>query len=392
MRVLHLIPSVHSRYGGPSQAVRLMAMFQSSAGIQADIATTHQVRVERKDASHEDEIRPRVFSFSSQLGEYKFSLGLWRWLQENLQNYHILHIHSVFCFSTAMAATLARKFKIPYIVRPLGQLYPWALNNRSGLLKKVYLSLFEYKTICRADALHFTAEHELHHCGIPINTTKSYVLPLGSEPLQSISKTKALALYPQLKDKRILLFLSRIHPKKGLSLVLPWLGEVLMQRPGWVIVIAGAAGDHSYLESLKKLIRQRGFLSQVFFVGQVSDENKAALYNLADLFVLPSHSENFGIALVDALAAGVPVLTSDQVGICETIVNNQAGLVFRLNESDFSFAVTRLMDDANLRQEMSTKAKALAQTEFDWKLITVKQIERYEAIIKLSATSQKYVA
>lgn len=390
MRVLHVIPSIDARYGGPSYAVRAMVRSQNEVGIRADIATTYKANNtghKTQDVSDERQVIRNdikaglLFSFPSCLGEYKFSWGLWHWLSENVKNYDIVHIHSVFCFSTAMAAATARKAGIPYIVRPLGQLYPWALNNRNWLLKKAYLAIVENETLTHAAAIHFTAQNELKQSEIETDKARAYVLPLGIELPEEMSKGIAMTFYPELQNKKILLFLSRIHPKKGLDLVLPWLATLLDQRPDWIFVIAGDADSSDYLESIKVIVSRQKIQSQVVFTGQVTGDRKTSLYVLADLFLLPSHSENFGIVVVEALAAGVPVLVSDQVGLQDEISKNNAGLVFYLKETSFSDQVIRLMDDEGLRKTMSKNTQRLVRNKFNWSAITQQQKKYYEELL-----------
>jgi len=404
MRVLHVIPSLDKKYGGPSYAVRAMVRFQNEAGIRADIATTYKKRVESRKSKVERKSEEtalnntdgeqivkdgqslasgRIFSFLSCLGEYKFSMALCIWLNQNIQAYDLVHIHSMFCFSSVAAATIARKASIPYILRPLGQLYPWALANRSSIKKRIYLTLFEAKTVQCSSALHFTSQHEKDNYGLCGVMPKSYLLPLGVQPGVKLSSEAIRSLWPEFASKKIILSLSRLHPKKGLHLLIPWLSSFLNEKnhEDWALVIAGS-GCLDYLKKLNALVSNYRLSGKVIFLGDVSGARKEALLQLCDLFILPSQSENFGIAVAEALSAGSPVLISDQVGLASDVVHSQSGLVFSLNGESFSKQFGQLIKNPDFRAKCAANAKNFAQKQYGWDDITQKQITLYEQIIK----------
>jgi len=403
LRVLHVIPSIDEKYGGPSYAVKAMMDFQNTAGIEAHIATTHQTSnkkiagtqefsqwnsrqvVSGGKVRHRDEMIGSwtgmdFFSFSGSLGEYKFSWGLWLWLQRNVQNYDIVHIHSIFCFSSVAAATASRRAGVPYIIRPLGQLYPWALSNRSAIKKFFYLAMFESRTIQRSSALHFTTQHEKENNGLSGAMPFSYVLPLGVRSVQTLSTEMISSLWPDFSSKKILFSLSRLHPKKGLHLLIPWLSSFLKKSYELVLVIAGR-GQPDYERILRDLVAQYQIADKVFFLGEISGIRKEALLQSCYLFILPSQSENFGIAVAEALFVGAPVLISDQVGLASDVIESQAGLVFALNKESFERQFKPFIENPDFRARCAVNAAEFAHKKYNWEAITQQQRNFYEEVI-----------
>ncbi|MBD3379243.1 MAG: glycosyltransferase [Candidatus Omnitrophica bacterium] len=376
MKVLHVISSLDKKYGGPSKALVEMVLAQKRAGICPEIAAT---RFPGENPEVPERVKTRFFERC--LGEYKYSPGMRKWLEEHIKKYDIVHIHSVFVYSTMLAARLAEKEKIPYIVRTIGQLYEWSLRNKSYLLKKIYLELIEKRTLEKAAMLHFTTEDERDNLIVKLKRKQGYVLPLGVRIGGVMARREAYARFPGFEDKKILLFISRIHPKKGLETVIPVINGIFRKYPDWILVIAGE-GRESYVNELKEKIDSLHTGKHVHFTGYVFGKEKEALLSLADIYILPSYTENFGVAVAEALAYGKPVCISKNVGIASDIKKYNAGKVFELREDSISESLGELMCSERKRTKMGANALRLAGEKYDWDTITQKQIKIYEKIIK----------
>lgn len=374
MKVLHVIPSIHPRYGGPSKAVLEMCKYQNKFGIKSEIATTHF-----KNEKLSQPKNVKVYSFQSKLGEYKYSPKLKEWLKKNIQKYDIIHIHSVFCYPTHLASRLAKKYKIPYIIRTIGQLYPWCLKNESKLKKLFYFKIMEKNNLEKADALHFTTEDEKKNLGLWVNYKSSFILPLGIEKSKKLNKREFKKSFPEISNKKIILFLSRVDPKKGLEKLIPSISNLLKKQKDLVLVIAGN-GRKDYINKLKDLIRRYDLQKKIIFVGSVKGKNKNLLLQNSNLFILPSKSENFGISVIEAMQAGLPVAISDKVGIKEEIKKSDAGLIFPLKKARISDSIRKLINNEELRKRLSKNAKKLIKEKYDWNKITKEQIEIYKKI------------
>lgn len=371
MKILHVVPSIAKEEGGPSKAVIEMCKEQNKQGIKSDILTTHKNN-KRKVKNQ------KVYSFKSYLG-YKYSPKLKKWLKNNISGYDLLHIHTVFCYTTYLAAKQARRTNTPYIIRTIGQLYPWCLNQKK-LKKKIYLELIERKNLENASLLHFTTEDEKENMGINIEND-SYILPLGIKKTEKIRKEKFNELFPKLKDKKIILFLSRIHPKKGLDLSISSLERILKNKKEWVLVIAGD-GPKRYVKKIKNLVEKLDLVEKVKFTGFVGGDKKQALLQNSEIFILPSHSENFGISVIEAMQSGTTVATSNNVGVYKDIKKENAGEVFSLDEKEIRESIRKLINNSKIRKKQGKKGKKIVKEKYSWNKITKKQINIYKNIIK----------
>jgi len=222
----------------------------------------------------------------------------------------LVHLHGLWRLYHAQVARCAAKFGIPLVISTHGMLEPWALN-RGRRVKQLARKLYQDRILRTAKCLHATAPEEaetLRRLGFrnPIA-----IVPWGVEvpPGKRQDQGPGGVTLSIPKGKRAALFLSRIHSIKGLDLLLPAWANVRHRFPEWVLVVAGE-GETSYRAELKKLVERLEIEDCVFFPGPVYGENKEGIFSMAELFVLPSRSENFGLAVAEALARGVPVITT----------------------------------------------------------------------------------
>jgi glycosyltransferase involved in cell wall biosynthesis len=348
--------------------------------------------------------------FRKRLEFYKVSPGLAGWVNRHVEDYDLVHIHALFSFSSVAAAWAARSAGVPYVVRPLGTLNRYGVEKRRPWLKRLSLKFIEGPILRHAAAVHFTAEaeqKEAESLGIPM---KSVVIPLGVEA-EALGTTAVagsqtgnafLAQYPQLAGTRILLYMSRLDPKKnveGLLKAFSLLGKPdpanppsSMGRMVWesgasytanndvVLVIAGE-GAPSYVAGLHNLARELGLGERVLWVGQIAGEVKAGALAAARVFVLPSFSENFGIAAAEALLAGLPCVLGRGVAIAAEVAEAGAGLSVSPQPEAIAEALRTLLDDEALRAEMGRKAAALAEERYSLEAMGKRLVALYERIV-----------
>ena len=217
----------------------------------------------------------------------------------------IIHDHGIWLPSNHASARAAAKLGVPRVVSPRGMLSQWALDHR-GWKKRLAWRLYQRADLESASAFHATAEKEAVEIRALGFTQPIAVIPNGIEiPAAPLSPSPSPAR--GRGGTKVALFMSRLHPKKGvLDLILAW-GRV---RPrNWELWLAGP-DEGGYRVTLEKEIARLGLAEEIRFLGEVGDAEKARLFARADLFVLPSHDENFGLVVGEALAAGVPVVTT----------------------------------------------------------------------------------
>lgn len=386
MKILHVIPSLSSKRGGPSFAVRYMAQAIAAIGNIVDVIATDDDGPEHLSVPLEQPIVEYGVTyryFRRQTRFYTASWPLTRWLAKHIHEYDLVHIHALFSYSTIPAAYYANRDNVPYIIRPLGTLNRWGIQNRRAHLKQISLRLIERPLLRRAAALHFTCEQERQEaCEVGIHGP-SVILPLGLDLslYQSLpTKGNFLSRYPHLKDKTLILFLSRLDPKKGFDLLLPAFAQVHHEHPDIALIVAGS-GETAYVMQLQAQAQALGIEQAIIWVGFVAGEEKLSMLAAADLFVLPSYSENFGIAVVEAMAAGLPVIISDQVGIHHEVSRGNAGLVIACQVAELKDALMLLGTNSQQRRILGDNGRHLVAELFSQAAMTRHLLAMYEQVL-----------
>jgi glycosyltransferase involved in cell wall biosynthesis len=388
MRILQIVPSFSLVYGGPSQMVRGFSSALAQEGIEITLLTTNTdgdagqapLDVPLKKPIQQDNYQVIYFPCSP-FRRYKFSLDLLQWLSNNASEYHLAHIHALFSPVSTAAATIARFKHLPYIMRPLGTLDPADLQKKRQL-KQIYGWLWEKPNLAGAAAVHFTSQQEAlisHRFGAK---TKDLILPLGVDIPQLPDRGMARRQFGIDHDVPIILFMSRLDRKKGLDLLLPALER--LQTAGWdfhFVLAGGNPQDSEYVAEIERAIALSSLQQRTTITGFVRGEIKLALLQDADLFVLPSYYENFGIAVAEAMATGTPVVISNGIHIWQEIERAGAGWVSECDLERLTETLTEALRSPELRQEKAINARNLVQKHYNWKAIAQQTIEIYSKII-----------
>lgn len=378
-----MIPSLGPHRGGPSYFLPLLARDLGAAGVTVEIAATDDDGADRLDVPLG---RPVMFEgatthfFPRQARFYTFSLPLAAWLRTHVTSYDLLHIHALFSFAALPAALFADRHRVPYIVRPLGTLNHYGREQRRPHLKRASFRVIERPILEHAAAIQYTSEQEGNEAADLGLRQPSTIIPLGidlSTYTALPSPDSFLDRHPELRSRPIVLFLSRIDPKKGLDLLLPAFAHA---APDAALVIAGR-GDAGYMSYLERQAANLGLGDRVTWTGHLSGDEKLAALAAATVFVLPSYSENFGIAAVEALAAGVPTIVSTGVAVASDIRAHDAGVVVGLTEADLAEGMSRLLSSASLREDMSRRGRRLARDHFSMQIVTERTLDLYRSIL-----------
>jgi glycosyltransferase involved in cell wall biosynthesis len=227
MKVLHVIPSLSPKQGGPSLVLPVIVRALTEAGLQVDVATTDDdgtrahLSVPLEQPIEQNGATYIYFRKSTEF--YKFSFQLTRWLRKHVRDFDVVHIHALFSYSSIAAGFIARRQGVPYIVRPLGVLSRWGMQNRRPVLKALSFRMLESQILGNASAIHYTTKIEQceAEASFPIlKTVKSIVVPLPVVTKQGGDAGRFFDKFPAAKGRPIILFLSRIDPKKGIELLL----------------------------------------------------------------------------------------------------------------------------------------------------------------------------
>jgi len=365
MRYLQVISSLDPANGGPADGVARLAEASLRQGHEVEIATLD------KPGTHWGASLPcPVQCLGPALGTYGYSLRFYTWMQNNAARFQAVIVNGLWQHLGYATRAALSGSRIPYFVFSHGMLDPWFKRRYplKHLKKLVYWTLAEQRVLRDASAVLFTCEEErlLARQSFGTYQAKELICPYGTPGTDGDPATQRetfLRAFPQLRGKRLLLFLGRIHPKKGCDLLIEAFARIAPHHPDLHLVFVGP--DPTNWEGrLLDMARQHG-VHAVTFAGMLRGDAKWGAFRASEAFVLPSHQENFGIAVVEALSCGVPVLISDKVNIWREIDSANAGLIADDTLEGASLLLARWLKlDALARQRMAQYGVRLFQSSF----------------------------
>lgn len=387
LKVLHVIPSISRRRGGPSVAALEMVAALRADGVDARILTTNDDGPDLLDDlpigtwTEWDGVPVLAFRrWSPPIGpvrEFAFSPGLNRWLAGHLDEFPLLHVHALFSWPSTSAMAQARRAGVPYVISTIGQLCRWSLR-RHPRRKRLLLSLVERRNLEAAAGLHCTTDAERDEAADLGLGTPAFVVPLGVQLPDAA--LLPLAQRPQGEGCRFL-FLSRLHPKKQLEVLLDALALLIQQQPGraWSLQIAGD-GDPAYVASLQRQAKRLQIDHHLHWLGFIEGESKWRTLAAADWFVLPSASENFGIAAIEALAAGTPVILSPDVAVADQISRAGAGWLCAAEPAALAETLAAALRGPD--PQLRCAARNLARQAYSWPAIAAQLRSTYTSVLQ----------
>jgi glycosyltransferase involved in cell wall biosynthesis len=314
------------KFGGTAEAVRMLLQY-APAGVVTELTT-----LDGPDEPFLRGLAGEVHALGPVRPTYGYSRQLLRWLEANRGRFDGVVVHGLWQYCTR-AVHKAMRGRVPYMVFPHGMLDPYFKRAfpMKHLKKWVYWASTEYWVLRDAARVLFTteAERELAKESFWLHRWKAEVVPLGTAPPEgdpAQQREAFFAVLPQARDRRLLLFLGRIHAKKGCDMLVEAFARAAARDPELDLVMAGPDQQNSRA-ALEQRVRAAGMEKRVHWPGMLLGDVKWGAFRAAEAFILPSHQENFGIAVAEALACGVPVLLSDKVNIAAEIAGDGAGLM-----------------------------------------------------------------
>jgi glycosyltransferase involved in cell wall biosynthesis len=379
LRILHVIGDLAPESGGPAKAGFEMARAVARRGHDVAIyATDFGQPPEAPRERQRDGVTIRLFP----LQPPKIWLASWpmrRALAAELPGFDVIHLHSLYLFHDWVVRDLARRYRKPYLLRPHGTLDPYIFQRRR--LKKILFDhWFQNRLLAEAAAIHYTAEEEMRLAEPYVHGAPGVVIPNGLDPTEYSrlpAKGSFREKHPEIGNRQILLFLGRINFKKGLDILAAAVGR--LKREDLHLVIAGP--DGGYLAEAERFVAEAGIAPRTSFVGMLQGDAKLAAFADASLFLLPSYSENFGIAVIEAMACGLPVLISDRVNIWREVVADGAGLAAPPEPAAFAERIQALLAEPGQMVRMGQAGRAAVARRYDWANIAIRLEEVYAGII-----------
>lgn len=328
MKILHIISSLNPAGGGPCETLRQFIPVLLDLGHDPTTVT-----LDSPAAPWLEKFPGKVIALGPARSSYQYSPRLLPWLRDNAFNFDAVVVRAIWQYHSFAVWRALRHCQVPYVVFTHGMLDPWFKKQYpvKHLKKWLYWPWAEYRVLRDARAVLFTSEEEcrLARESFWLYKCNERVISYGtSEPPMEIDHQKQsfFTTFPETRDKRLILYLSRIHPKKGCDLLINAFTSIAARDKSLHLVMAGPDKDN-WRPKLEILAKDTGVQERITWTGMLTGDKKWGAYRNAEVFILPSHQENFGIVVAEALACGVPVLISNKVNIWREVLADNAGIV-----------------------------------------------------------------
>jgi glycosyltransferase involved in cell wall biosynthesis len=353
------MPNVSRAFGGPTESLIGYTQAATTQGLDVHVAAP--------DVSAEDatwlrrQLPEATFHGFAAAGRHAYVVapGLWAWLGRAGSSFDVVHVHGLFNPVSSLSARVSVARGYPTVMRPFGTLSRYTFSRRSAL-KRLYFRWIDRPALQQAAALHFTTEAEEEEARrLPLAFgDRAHVVPPPWRGSTAPPDLNAKAERPTV------LFMSRLHPKKNVSGLIEAWRHVVDAHPDAQLWIAGD-GDAAYVERLHDAVADYSLSDAVSFLGFVQGDEKARVLRKAWAFALPSHQENFGVAVLEAVAAGLPVVISPEVQLRAFVDAHDLGHVAdRHDPAALASALDHLLTDAAFRARVATAGPQAVATTF----------------------------
>lgn len=313
----------------------------------------------------------------------EFSIPMYSWLKENIERYDVIHMHGIWHFGSLAPFIIDNK--AVKVITIHGLLDKWAVAH-SKWKKQIVTALYQKRLLGKADLIQINNTDEeadvIRYLGY---RPKNMVIVPNGMKLEEYTQLPAKGIFRKKHDlrpdQRIVLFMGRLNIKKGLDLLLPAFKEVSSKLPEAVLILAGP--DDGYLTETQSFIDQNGLGAKVKLVGMLTDTDKKEALADADLFVLPSYSEGFSIAVLEAMTSGVPCVVSDRVGFGDYIRKHDAAYLCDLNQADVASGILKILQDSNFAKNVAERAYNMVVDNFDIRVVASQLLEEYKKVHKI---------
>lgn len=329
MRILHVIRNTDRESGGPLEALLRFSEVMVEEGHIVEV-----VSLESEEAAAQNAFPFQVTALGPGIGRYGYNFRLVPWLHDNATRFDAVILHGLWNYTSLGSWRALKSLSVPYFVFAHGMMDPWFREAYpiKHLAKQVFWSFGEGKVLRDAKLVLFTCEEEKIRSRNAFRgqSYKERVILFGtSDPAGDEAADRAAfkAAFPELTGRRILLFLSRIHTKKGCDLLIQAFSDNVAQLPPDVDLVMAGPDQIGLMRDLKGLAERLGVAHRVHWPGMLTGELKWGAFRSAEALILPSHQENFGIVVAEAMACSTPVLISDKVNIWREVNQSQSGLV-----------------------------------------------------------------
>jgi glycosyltransferase involved in cell wall biosynthesis len=379
MDVLHTMPNVSRAFGGPTES--LIGYAQAARTQDIDVHVAAPAVSDDDEKWLRDQLPEVTFHFFASAGQhaYVFAPGLWAWLWQRADRYDAVHVHGLFNPVSSLSSHIGITRGVPTVMRPFGTLSRYTFSRRSTL-KQLYYMLLDRPALRRAAIIHFTTEAEREEANrllLDLEGRSAVVPPpWRGETVTPDASDKA--------DRPTVLYMSRLHPKKNVQGLLCAWGQVVADRPDAQLWVAGD-GDDDYVERLHDTVATHDLGDSVSFLGFVSGDEKERVLREAWAFALPSHQENFGVAVLEAVAAGLPVVISGEVQLRAFVEDHDLGVIVdRSDPAAIAAGLSTVLGDEAGRRRVAAAGPSAVRETFSLEKVGAQLQKLYDQVSRSS--------
>jgi glycosyltransferase involved in cell wall biosynthesis len=369
--ITHVIPYMHPSAGGPPVVVDRMCRRLAGRGWTNRVVTTDALARELPTdwtAEYGQDYDLTVFP-SRGPGVFSYSPHLAASIDRLVAESRLVHIHTLWTYPGWAAARACRRQNVPFVVMPHGMLDPNSLH-RKWIKKQLYGRLVEWPQLRAAAAMVYTHEEERRLAeGSVRGLPAGFLVPLGADPPPEQPREQLAEAFfqrlPHLRGRKLVLFLSRLHPKKGLDLLIPAFRIVVQRHPDAHLALIGP-GEDGYVATLRRLVEQEGLAGCATFTGPMLGQAKWEAMAASAVLVLPSYQENFALAVAEGMRMGLPVVLSRRINIWSDVVEASAGIACNLTADSVAEAVAHYLAEPSAAEHAGRQGQRLAAEQFNW--------------------------
>jgi glycosyltransferase involved in cell wall biosynthesis len=400
MRILQVVATLAPRQGGPSIACPELSRELAQQGHEVSIYASDVDGLGKLDVPLDrpvidSGVEIHYFRGISEPSRYMFSLDMWRALRDRVATFDAVHIYSVYGFSSSAAAYWCRQRHVPHLVHPHGSLDPF-LRRRHRPRKWIHEKLLAERDYRGATGVLFNSVEEMRlasdWAGLKTSAGRAaplrFVVPVGLDARWFQEPDKAAGgrlrkKFPQFDGKRLIVYFGRINFKKGLDILARAFAQVARDRDDVHLVLAGPDTE-GYGDKVREWLSEGGVLNKATFTGLLENELRFAALQGADVFALPSYTENFGQVVAEAMASFVPVVISDQVNIWPEVKQAGAGIVVPCDATATANALRELLADPERGKIMGRNGRKWVAEHLPWSVVAKQMADAYQEIARTS--------
>lgn len=381
-RVLHVIPSLAPIHGGTTSAVLQMIAGLERLGVACEVAVSDDDGPRQRLAGdaperdlHSRHYFPKVSDF------YTYTPSLARWLQTNVCDYDLVHIHGLFNHVAGLAGRICRRHSVPYVVTPHGMANRYGMGHKR-MLKTVSFGLIERALLEGATAVHMTSrgeERDFVDLGIGTPVVR---IPLAVTPVAHGDGAALRTRYPEIGCRQIAIFMGRLNPIKNLEAAIDALA--LPSGADFHLVVCGEGPD-DYLHALKLRAAARGVAERITWLGFVAGQAKADVFAAGDVYVQPSLSESFGIAAIEAVSAGLPCVLGENVAVAEELTEPGLAIAVPPTSKAIADGIRMALLFARQTPDYAARARAFVTSNFASGSVDAELVKLYQNALACSS-------